>query len=92
MGKSGAGDWQKYFNTKAYLNTFYGPDMFSKNDRFLQDYFSDIAKKLTSMMSNGKVSYLMIFLYLNLLQAQIFVVLHADLYNFITLHSIGNTW
>ena len=53
--RSRAEAWQKNFDSCAYLDTFYGEDMFSHPDRFLGDYLSQIAEKMHSIMATGQI-------------------------------------
>ena len=66
--KSRADDWQEHFDSSAYLNTFYGEDMFTHPGRFLGDYLSQIAEKMHCIMATGQIivhNHLRIFKYSN---------------------------
>ena len=58
MANSGAQAWKEKFDANAYLNTFYGQDMFNDPNRFLGDYFSAIARKIHKLMENSKCRWI----------------------------------
>ena len=49
-------DWQEHFDSHAYLNTFYGKDMFTNPNRFLGDYLSQIAEVMHRIMATGQIA------------------------------------
>ena len=50
---SSAEDWQECFDSNAYLNTYYGEDVFAKPGRFFGDYWAQIAAKMHRIMATG---------------------------------------
>ena len=53
---SGPEDWQEYFDASAYLNTYYGGDMFTRPGRFHADYLSQITERTHRIMATGKIT------------------------------------
>ena len=53
---SRAEDWQEHFDSLAYLNVYYGKDMFTHPDRFLGDYFSQMAERMHHIMETGQIT------------------------------------
>ena len=53
---SRAEDWQEHFDSVAYLNTYYGKDMFTHPGRFLGDYFSQMAERMHCIMETGQIT------------------------------------
>ena len=58
---SSADDWQKYFDARAYLKTYYDEDMFTRPGRFAADYLSQIAERMHRIMATGKITLCRIF-------------------------------
>ena len=53
---SRAEDWQEHFDSIAYLNVYYGKDMFTQPGRFLGDYFSQMAERMHRIMETGQLT------------------------------------